>query len=354
MKILHVDTGKEWRGGQRQALFLHNGLKAHGHDSKLICNPDGELIKKAENTFPLKFKSEIDPFYIYKLNKIIKDFKPDVVHSHDSHSLTPCIAVAKLNKSFKLVHTRRVDFPLKKKLFNKYRSKSVTLVAISKAIKDIISESGIDPNRIEIIYSGSNKPEAVNTKIASELREKFNPDGKFVVGTIANFADHKDYPTLLKAFDNLYEKNKDIVLMAVGDGPLFDEISAMRNSLKSKDNIIFTNFCSNIPEILANMDVFTMTSKTEGLCTSIIDAMNASLPSVVTRAGGMPEVVSENETGLLYDVGDYKALADGYLTLFEDKELYKKMSANALKRAYLFSAEKMVLSYIDLYRKLIK
>ncbi|MGE4496584.1 MAG: glycosyltransferase [Deferribacterales bacterium] len=354
MRILHVDTGKEWRGGQRQALFLHSGLTARGHESLMVCSPDGELIKRAENTEPLSFRSEADPVYIFRLLSLIRKFRPDIVHSHDSHSLTPCIASSWLNGSFRLVHTRRVDFPLKKKLFNKYRSGKVNLVAISKAIQDIIASSGIPKDRISLIYSGSDKPETVDTVLAAELRQKFNPRGRKVIGTVANFADHKDYPTLLRAFDRLCADRQDVLLLPVGDGPMFDEIKAYADTLKCRENIVFTGFCSHIPEILSLMDIFTMTSKTEGLCTSIIDAMNASLPVVATAAGGIPELVTEGENGFLCKVGDDAALAAAYGRLLDDEPLRGMMAENSLKRAYSFSAEKMVLSYIELYEKLLK
>ncbi|QAR32154.1 glycosyltransferase family 1 protein [Geovibrio thiophilus] len=354
MRILHVDTGKEWRGGQRQALFLHHGLIEHGHESLMVCSPEGELIKRAENTESLCFRSEADPTYIFRLLKIIRRFKPDIVHSHDSHSLTPCIAASWLNDSFKLVHTRRVDFTLKKKLFNKYRSSRVNLVAISKAIKNIMADSGIPQERISLIYSGSDKPKAFNTALAAEIRSRLNPQGKTVIGTVANFSDHKDYPTLLRAFDRLCGQRQDVLLLPVGDGPMFGEIKALADTLKCRENIVFTGFCPDVPEMLSIMDIFTMTSKTEGLCTSIIDAMNASLPTVATRAGGIPELVSDGETGYLCGIGDDAALAAAYGRLLDNESLRSTMAENAFGRAYDFSAEKMVLSYIDLYKNLLK
>lgn len=354
MRILHVDTGKEWRGGQRQAFFLHQGLAERGHDSLMVCAQGGELQKRAENTAPLNFRSEADPVYIFRLLKIIKQFKPDIVHSHDSHSLTPCIAASWLNSSFRLVHTRRVDFPLKKKLFNKYRSSRINLVAISKAIRETIASSGIDKPKIGFIYSGSDKPKKLNTELASEFAKRYNPHGKKVIGTVANISEHKDYPTLLKAFDRLCETRNDAILLPVGDGPMFQEIKDFANTLKCREKVVFTGFSPHITEMLSLMDIFTMTSTKEGLCTSIIDAMNSSLPTVATRAGGIPELVEDGETGFLCDVADDKALSEAYAKLLEDEPLRMKMAENALKKAYGFSAEKMVLSYIDYYTELLK
>lgn len=353
MRILHIDTGKEWRGGQRQAFFLHEGLINHGYESRMVCHSDGELVKRAKNTIPLAFRSELAPSYIFKLIKIIKEFKPDIIHSHDSHSLTPCIVAATINSSFKLVHTRRVDYPLKK-FFNKYKSKRVNLAAVAEAVRESIAASGIPKDRITKIFSGADKPAAVNKALAEEFRAKYNPYGLKVLGTVANFADQKDYPTLLKAFDKLYETRQDILLLAVGDGPLFEEMTALKDTLKSKNNIVFTGFSSNIPEMLSIMDLFTITSKAEGICSCLIDTMNAGLATVATRAGGIPELIQEGENGILFDVGDYEGLADGYNKLFSEHELRRQMEKTALERADNYSVARMVDSYIELYQKLLK
>jgi glycosyltransferase involved in cell wall biosynthesis len=354
LRILHLDTGREWRGGQRQALFLHNGLTELGHKSLMVCQKDGELEERADNYLTLRFKSEADPVYIYKLLKIIKNFRPDIVHSHDSHSLTPAIAAATLESSFRLVHTRRVDFPLKKRLFNKYRSRRVKLVAISKAVRRIMAESGIPEEKIALIYSGSPAPTVLNETMISAMREKFNPEGRLIIGTVANFADHKDYPTLLRAFELLHEKHPEALLLLVGNGPLFEEIFRMSRGLECAESIVFAGFCVNIPEILSVMDIFTMTSKTEGLCTSIIDAMNAGLPVVATSAGGIPELVEEGETGFLCDVGDAESLADKYGKLLSYDSMREAMGKNGRKRAKLFSDSHMVKSYEKLYIELVK
>lgn len=354
MKILHIDTGREWRGGQRQALFLHEGLLRHGHESLMVCHSSGELIKRTENPVPLAFKSEADPVYIFKLLKIIKEYKPDIVHSHDSHSLTPCIAASWIDRSFKLVHTRRVDFPLKKKFFNKYKSRKVTLAAVSGAVRDIMAESGIDKGKIALIYDGSDALREPVPARAEELRRKYNPEGKKVIGMVANFADHKDYPTLLKAFEELYSKRQDVLLLPVGDGPLFNGMKELAATLKCNDGIAFTGFVSDIPEILSIMDIFTMSSKTEGLCTSIIDAMNANIPVAATKAGGIPELVIDGETGILSDVKDYKALANSYDLLLNDPGKAKKLAENAKKRAAEFSTNNMTIAYIELYKKILK
>ncbi len=141
MKILHIDTGKEWRGGgQRQALFLHEGLLESGINSILICNQAGQLCKKdVQNIYPLAFKGEADLHFLSELKNIIKHEKPDIVHTHDAHSLTPPALFASVTTGgFKLINTRRVDFSINKGFVSrkKYNNAKVNrVVAISNAIK---------------------------------------------------------------------------------------------------------------------------------------------------------------------------------------------------------------------------
>jgi len=92
MKILHIDLGKEWRGGQRQTLFLHEGLIQSGIKSAVVCNERGELCKKEiDGLIPVSFKGEADLSFLGELKSIIRQLEPDIIHTHDAHSLTPAL-----------------------------------------------------------------------------------------------------------------------------------------------------------------------------------------------------------------------------------------------------------------------
>ncbi|WP_022851223.1 glycosyltransferase family 4 protein [Limisalsivibrio acetivorans] len=353
MRVLHVDTGREWRGGQRQALFLHRRLPALGIESFLAPRTGGELARMEPGSYPLPFRSEADPSYILKLNRLTKELKPDIVHSHDSHSLTPCIACTYLSPSVKLVHTRRVDFPLKKKMFNKYLHPRVHPVAISRAVADIMINGGVDREKLRIIHSGVELNHGIDEALREELRQLWLPDADFTFGSLANFADHKDYPTLLKAFSLYAEKSDKGKLLLVGDGPLFDEMKELASTLPGFDRMIFTGFSPHVHEMLSLMDLFVITSKTEGLCTTIIDAMNSHLPVLATEAGGIPELVKDGVNGLLCPVGDAECLASAMERLVNNEGFRGELADNAPSTAADFSADAMASKYAEYYRELV-
>jgi len=358
MKILHIDTGKEWRGGQRQTLFLHEGLLASGIESILVCNNQGQLCKKnVDGIIPTQFKGEADMHFVSELKAIIKNEKPDIVHTHDAHALTPAIFTKVTSKPFKLINTRRVDFSINKGFISrkKYNNAQVDrVVAISEAIRKILINDGVKPEKIPVINSGVRFPPRTDFLKVLALREKYGlTDDTYIVGNVANMADHKDHKTLLKAFDILSKDVDEAKLILVGDGPLFEEVQAFAQTLDSANDIIFTGYTNDVYEHIALFDVFCMSSKTEGLCTSIIDAFYMGTPVVATKAGGIPELVRHNFNGLLSKVGDAEEFAANLMLLYDDIPLENKFSANAFHTALKFSDGSMVNKYIKLYKELI-
>jgi len=358
MKILHLDTGKEWRGGQRQALFLHEGLLESGVESLLVCNEAGELCKKdVDGVVPVSFKGEADLGFLSELKDIIKQFKPDVVHTHDAHALTPALFARVTGRGFKLINTRRVDFSINKGFISKKKynnGKVDRIVAISDAIKNMLIDDGVKGEKIPVINSGVRFPKSINYQKVLELRDKYilSPDD-YIVGVVANMADHKDHFTLLKAYEKFYRVVDEARLILVGDGPMLQEVKEFADTLDCSSSIVFTGHTEDVYEHIALFDMFCMSSKTEGLCTSIIDAFFMGRPVIATKAGGIPELVRHNFNGLLSDVGDSEKFADNMLEMYDDLPMEAKFSANAFHTALKFSDGGMVTKYIRLYNELM-
>lgn len=357
MKILHIDTGKEWRGGQRQVLFLHEGLMASGVESIVICNKLGQLCHRVDNSIPVSFKGEADMGFLSALKDIIKREKPDIVHTHDAHSLTPALFARITGRGFKLINTRRVDFSINKGFISrkKYNNPMIDrVVAISEAIRDILVRDKVKPEKIPVINSGVRFPKSINYQKVVGLREKYGiTDETYVVGNVANMADHKDHFTLLSAFDIFCREVDSALLLLVGDGPMFQQVKDFASKLPSSANIIFAGHTDDVYEHIALFDVFCMSSKTEGLCTSIIDAFYMGRPVVATRAGGIPELVKHKFNGLLSDVADAEEFAENLLEVYDDMPMETKFSANAYHTALKFSDGAMVSKYIKLYQELL-
>lgn len=358
MKILHIDTGREWRGGQRQVLFLHEGLIESGIESVIVCNELGQLRHKAKDgVIPVSFKGETDLGFLSELKEIIKHEKPDIVHTHDAHSLTPALFAKLTGRGFRLINTRRVDFSINKGFISrkKYGNAKVDrVVAISDAIKKILVNDGVKAEKIPVINSGVRFPLSISYEKVLHLREMYGlSEDIYVVGNVANMADHKDHFTLLTAYDKFYRVVGDARLILVGDGPMMEEVKEFASKLPSSPSIIFTGHTDDVYEHIALFDVFCMSSKTEGLCTSIIDAFFMGKPVIATRAGGIPELVKHKFNGLLSNVGDADEFAENLLELYDDMPMETKFSANGYHTSLKFSDGAMVNKYIKLYKELL-
>lgn len=353
MKVLHIDTGKEWRGGQRQAYLLHTGLLDKNINSILISNDRGVLAqKKCPSHYPMTYHNELDPLFMINLSKIIKNEKPDIIHAHDAHSLTPAIILKLLHNNLKLVHTRRVAFTIKKSIFSKwkYTNKNITkLVAVSNGIKDALVSDGVDSKQIEVIHSGVSFQKSPDLTTISDIRNKFKLQNSYIIGCVANFTKEKDHETLITAFKYIHEEMQNTKLLLVGDGPLLDNMKILAEKLNVTNHIIFTGYNENANDFISIMDIFMLTSTSEGLGTVIIDAMYLKKPVVASNVGGIPELVIEDTTGYLCEVGNPKYFANQVLKLIKNNKIYDKISQNAYTHSLNFSSEKMLKNYIDLY-----
>jgi glycosyltransferase involved in cell wall biosynthesis len=358
MKILHIDTGREWRGGQRQALFLHEGLLESGIESIIVCNADGEFAKRdVENLIPIKFKGEADINYLSELRKVIRSEMPDIVHTHDAHALTPAVMAKATRRKFKLINTRRVDFSINKNFFSrkKYTNALVDgVVAISEAIKNMLIDDGVNPKKIPVINSGVRFPDRIDFSKVLEYRKKYGLEEAYVIGKVANMADHKDHYTMLDAYSKFYGVIPESKLLLVGGGPMFDEIKEYASKLNCAENVIFTGHIDDVYEHIALFDVFCMSSKTEGLCTSIIDGLFMMKPVVAAAAGGIPELVKHNFNGMLSPVKDPDAMAENLLDMYDNEVAEKKFATNAFHTALKFSDSMMVSKYIKYYKELLR
>ncbi len=357
MKIIHVDTGKEWRGGQRQCYLLHTGLLNRHIDSNLICLRGSAFDNKnVDKSISFNFGGEINPLSALRLGCLIKAYNPDIVHSHDAHSLTPLLILKLLGAKFQLVHTRRVDFSVNKNRLSlyKYKNKFINLVAISEGVKKILVNDGINGDNIKVIYSGVPGPAKPSPDDVSSLKRAFGLESGTVFGTVANFSPHKDLYTMLKAFAEYLPNKPDSKLLMVGNGPLYNDIVDFAKQLNIQDNTIFTGFRTDIPQLMACMDIFLVSSEFEGLNTSIIDAMHMSLPVIATDAGGIGELVENGVNGFLCPVKDYKAIAVQMQLLATSHDLQKKFSAASSAKAIHFTDDAMVENYISYYKGLLR
>jgi glycosyltransferase involved in cell wall biosynthesis len=363
LSLFQIDAGKEWRGGQRQSLFLAKELKRRGLPFFFIVQPESPLHQKAREAelpvLPFKMRNEFDLPAILRLAWAMKRKKCLLVHFHDAHSVAVGSVAASLAKVPFRIITRRVDFPLKKNYFSrrKYMKNVDTIIAISEGVKKVLVEGGVDPENVEVISSGidfssfEEDSSALTSKDYLHREFSFAVDD-YLVGIVAHLADHKGHQYLIRATKILKQQSPKIKTIIVGEGPLSMELDRQAKELDVEDIIFFLGFRKDIPKILSSLDLFVLSSHLEGMGSSILDAMASRLPVVATKVGGIPEVVIHGETGLLVPPRNPSALARAILMLYSDKTLASRLGQKGYELVHRkFSAEAMADKVVRLYEK---
>jgi len=362
LSLIQIDAGKEWRGGQRQSFFLARELARKDYPFSFYVQPESPLHIKAESAglpvVPLRMKSEWDLGAVLRLTCAMRRRRCRLVHFHEAHSVTIGSAAAGLAGVPIKVISRRVDFPLKQNVFSrrKYGPNVDMIVAISEGVKKVLIESGIEPARIKVVPSGIDFSPFEEARDSDYLRRElgFAPDD-YLVGIVAHLADHKGHKYLIEAADILKSRAPQIKLVIVGEGPLRMELGKLAKETRVEDIVYFLGFREDIPEILGSLDLFVLSSKLEGMGSSLLDAMASSLPIVATRVGGIPEVVRDGETGLLVPPKHSDRLADAILKLYGDRELARRLGQRGYELVHgKFSAAAMAGKIIDVYEDLAR
>ncbi|MEQ6121098.1 glycosyltransferase family 4 protein [Reichenbachiella sp. MALMAid0571] len=360
MRVLHLSSEKTWRGGEQQIAYLVGELKNQGVDCHVICRKASAFSKFcAEQGWTFQevgFKNSLDILSALKVLKYCRKHQIDLVHMHGSGSHGVGVLSATMGNKSKLVLSRRVDFPLKNNILSrwKYNHPSIKrILCVSNKIKEIVEKSVDNKGICRTVYSGIDLEKFSQAPVSNFLRKKYNLDEQAkLIGNTSAIADHKDYVTFVDTAEEVLKRQENVYFFIFGAGPLLQEVKDYIEQKGLSERIIFTGFINNIPEVLPELDVFLMTSKTEGLGTSLLDAMAASVPIVATEAGGIPEIVINGNTGLTAKVKDYITLSNHIVSLINDWELRSKLVANATKFVLKFDKKETAKKTLDIYNEI--
>jgi glycosyltransferase involved in cell wall biosynthesis len=363
IRVLHVSTPLSWRGGEQQLSYLVQGLEEKGLQQSVL-GPSGSALEahcesKGRAFVPFRRKGFLNFLLAWKLSDLARSYSPDLIHVHDAHAHTAAFLAAQLFRvPIPIVVHRRVDFPVGSNFFSRWKfdhPRVKQVIAVSEAIERIGRKgvkrgekwtsirSGIDPERIR------------SRKDPLRLRKELDlPDGIPIIGNVAALADHKDHPTFLRTARAFFDNGGEGRFVLIGDGPERGRIEEMIEELGLQDRVFLLGFRTDVPELMSGFDLFLMSSKTEGLGTSLLDAMAASVPIVSTNAGGIPELVRHRENGILCDVGDHSALAGSLNELLMDDELRRRLVRKGNEVADEHHFSRMAGKVYTVYRKVLE
>ncbi|MBI5095866.1 MAG: glycosyltransferase [Candidatus Hydrogenedentes bacterium] len=358
MITLHLDEQLGWRGGEQQASYLIRGLAARGHMALVAGRPQGKFLYADHGCEDLvriaaPFRGELDLFSAYRIAQAVKHHRVDIIHAHTSHTHTTACLARAIARRGKVVVSRRVDFVPKRNAFNRFKySWPDHIIAISGRIGQVLSEFGAPTEKLSVVHSCI---DAGRFDVAPISRADLDvPEDAPLLGNVAALVGHKDHRTLISAMPRVLERIPRLRLVIVGEGELRARLEAQITSLGLGSSVRLLGFRDDVPRILRALDVFVLSSKLEGLGTSVLDAMAAGVPVVATAGGGIPEMVTHEKTGLLCPVQDSGALAEQIIRAFEESALTAALARNAADLVQeRFTTDKMVEGNLRVYERIL-
>lgn len=361
-RILHLTFNMGIGGTEQVIRQLVTNLPVEQFDNQVVCidgfvGEVGQLVEKAGiPVSAIKRRPGFDWSLVRSIRKRIVSGQIDVVHCHQ---YTPWVYgfLGSLGTGARVVLTEHGRF-----YPDRYRYKAALvnpliallthrIVAISAATRNALARYEFVPKpMISVVYNGITglvvKPEQVQ-----QLKQKLGiPEDHCVMGTVARLDPVKNQVMMLEAFAQVRKRHANSWLLMVGDGPDRAKLEATARDLGIDDRVVFVGFIDHPATHLAAMDLFLLTSNTEGTSMTLLEAMSLGIPAVVTRVGGNPEIVEHEKTGVLAPIGDAPAFASAIDGLLSEPERRAELGRNARHRfVQRFSVRSMVENYQALY-----
>lgn len=292
MRVLHLDTGREARGGQWQALHLMRALRAAGEEVRLLAHAGTMLLAEAK-----LLGIQAEEAAAWRLRKWSQ--WADIVHAHDARAHADCA----LWCASPFVVSRRVAFPVKRGPMSRWKySRAALYLAVSRAVASELEKAGVPPAKIRVVYDAAPLPAVPGRR-----------DG----GVVA-----------LETKDPLKGK---AVIEAAGIG---------------------VEFTARLMEALEHARIFVYITESEGLGSAALAALAHGVPVVASRVGGLPEIVRHEETGLLVDRNEPALVRAAVFRLLDDRDLAARLGDAGRRMVEReFTIEKMLARTVSAYRE---
>ncbi len=336
LRALHVDPERNWGGGESQVLGLTRYLHRAGHISHVATPLHGVLAQRLQHDTlpvrPLSVQNHLDGLAGWRLRRLVRRGHYDLVHFHTAraHALSPWLHALPVRR----LVTRRMDYPLKTGWLSRflYGSQVDMVIAISSGVAAALQTAHIPERAIRIIPSGIDTRQFLPTASKRRaIRSQYGFGEETTVVLMAGALTERKSPhTLIEAATQLHsrpDRAPSLQYLICGQGPLQPALEARVRALGLAAVFHFTGFCRDVSAYLAAADIFVHTPVWEGLGVAVIEALAAGLPVVASRVGGIPELITAGETGLLIPADNALALRDALLQYVSRPDWAKTLGA---------------------------
>lgn len=335
MRLVHFTASKVWRGHEQMIIDIFESLRDNSsvNEQLIICPKDSEIFKVATQkkleVLGLDFKSEYSLGFAKNFKKEIDKFDPAVLFLHNSKAHTTAVLSSVFfGLKVPMVLFRTLIKNVGTNFFRKYKYNYKLIrkiVCISDPVAEILKLSVKDHTKLTVIGSVVDTDKFVNNAKNGFLHQEFNiPLDHKIVGNVSAFCKVKDHFTWVNTVEELYKRGLKAKYVLIGEGSMEQEIKDYVSSKGLENEIIFAGFRKDIQKCLPELDLFLFTSKNEATGGVILESYACKVPVVAAKAGGIPTVLLDNETGLLAEVGNAIDFADKVETLIDDELMKEK------------------------------
>lgn len=360
LRIVHIDTGRELRGGQRQLLRLAGGLRKRGHEQVIVCPEESALevraLAEGFPVFPLPAHDLGNANGIFHLRQLLLATPAEILHAHDGRGQT-ISWLASWGLPVRRVASRRVTFLPSGRIRHRfmYTHTCHAVIAVSQFVRALLIESGVPARSIEVIPDGVEIPAHLPSE---EERAKARCQwalaaSDFVLGQVGAFAPEKGQDVAVQALRSVSEKLPNVRLLLVGEAPPAVSRDLLQQAGGAADRIGFLGEWEDLVPFFAAIDLLLMPSRAEGLGSGALLAMAHGRPVAASHVGGLAEVVEDGATGWLVPPDSPEKLTEAILQAASDPTRLAHLGAAARERAQQFSTAIMVARTERLYLSLV-
>lgn len=296
-------------------------------------------------------KSGFDPSIIFKLIKLFKKERPDIIHTHRylARYAVPSAIICGVKGKVHTVHNvASKELCLRDRRISRffYRRCGLHPVGISHIIKQTIEqEYGLHKDSIGLVYNGIDLSKC-------HIKTDYEYNDTIKILHVGRFSEQKNHIGIISAFSRVVSEFPNAVLHLYGMGPMMDECISFVRDKNLQDKVFFCGTTDDIYSVMTNSDLFLLCSHYEGMPITLIEAMATRLPIVATAVGGVVDMIEDGVEGVLCD-DDVEDIARKISIMLSDNKLRIKCGTNACVRSKEYSRERMGKEYLDLYKKIL-
>ncbi len=360
VRVFHIDSGKFWRGSQKQIWLLSKAQVKQGLKCWVVGRPNSPLLSQCQGvnipTLGVKVRFEVDPIAFVNYLRAFSQFRPTVVNIHCSRAHLPAGWAAKLAKVPLVLLWRWLDNPIRNLWQRwKYQQGYDAVMTISRRVAQVLQEGGIPPQKIHLVHIAIDPSEhSVYERSFARAQLGIQDNGLPVIGTVAFLVPRKRVDTLLHAFKALQECIR-AHLVIVGDGPDRARLERVAKELGIWTATRFVGYRMGASALMSVFDVFVVTSIRDAAPIVLLEAGLAKVPIVASNAGGIPEYLRNGETGLLFQPENAHDLAGKIEMLLKNEGLARSLA----EKHYQFVLTQCTVAHLaekvhELYKMLLQ